>query len=84
MWPVTNMQLTNLGDNGLKVLRKTETRFMSIPEEKYVVSRSLSNFALRSINWQRQLISQSTKTFTISEQLCVGQFRKRILKIQGD
>lgn len=48
MWPVTNMQLTNLGDNGLKVLRKTETRFMSIPEEKYVVSRSLSNFALRS------------------------------------
>lgn len=48
MWPATNMRLTSLGDNGLKVLRKTETRFLSIPEEKYIVARSLSHFGLRS------------------------------------
>jgi hypothetical protein len=48
MWPATNMRLTSPGDSGLKVLRKMETRFLSIPEEKYVAARSLSHFGLRS------------------------------------
>jgi hypothetical protein len=42
------MRLTSLGDNGLKVFKRAETRFLSIPEEENIAASSLSHFGLKS------------------------------------
>jgi hypothetical protein len=79
------MQLTSSGESGLKILRKTETRFMSIQEEKYVAARSLNYFGLRSFKMATQTNFTGYEDWCdIIEQRCVCQFRKRLLKVHKD